>query len=174
MWRWFPCKAYAVLLIVFAALFVISLAQADDVIAGDMQPMPAIQWQDADGNTHQLNDTQGKPRILHFWAAWCIPCREEMPEMLQWRQDNPDIEVIALSLDQRIAQTKHFIRKNKLDMPALLLIEDADVFSVPVVPYTLFISEDGLLVGYYPGIAPWNVSGFTESVRSLFRGNDDS
>lgn len=76
--------------------------------------------------------------------------------------------MLALSLDQKIAQTKYFIKKYKLDMPALQLNEDdGDALGVPVVPYTLFVSADNRLLGTYPGIAPWLEADFTESVREL-------
>ena len=136
----------------------------------DKQPLPDIRWQDVDGKTHHLKDSHGKPRLLHFWAAWCIPCRKEMPEMLTWQAENPDILVIPLSLDQRMAQTKHFIKKNKLDMPAFLVNEDdRDALSIPAVPYTIFVSSDGLFSGDLYGIAPWEDDAFTKSVHQQLK-----
>jgi len=159
-------------LVFITALLLLSVHQfsrADEIQAGDNQPLPDIRWQDADGNTHHLNESNGKPRLLHFWASWCIPCREELPEMLAWQNENRDILVIPLSLDQRMAQTKHFVKKNNLPMSPLLINEDdSNALSIPVVPYTIFVSSDGLFVGHYYGIAPWLNKSFSSQVRGQF------
>ena len=145
-----------------------TLAQAE-LKTGDGLPMPQVRWQSADGGTHHLNQQSSKAKILHFWAAWCVPCRKEMPEMLTWKKENPDIEVIPLSLDNRMAQAKHFIKKNQLDMAPLLVNEDdSDALNIPVLPYTIFVSADGRLLGYYAGMAPWTKNEFADQVRSLF------
>jgi len=150
------------------ALFCIcSLAQAE-IDAGDNQPMPELRWVDGQGEEHRLSEMTDKPKLLHFWAAWCIPCRKEMPEVVQWQKDNLQIDVLALSLDQKIAQTKYFLKKYKIDMSALLLNEDdSDALGVPVVPYTIFVSKDNRFLGSLPGVAPWLEADFTEEVRRL-------
>lgn len=148
-------------------LCVCGFAQAE-IDAGDNQPMPELRWVDVAGQEHRLSEMTDKPKLLHFWAAWCIPCRKEMPEVVQWQKENPQIDVLALSLDQKIAQTKYFLKKYKIDMPALLLNEDdSDALGVPVVPYTIFVSQDNRFLGSLPGVAPWLEAGFTEEVRSL-------
>ncbi|MDH3342609.1 MAG: TlpA family protein disulfide reductase, partial [Gammaproteobacteria bacterium] len=93
--------------VVLLVLSICHISYASDIKPGDNQPMPNIHWQDADEKTHQLNDTNGKPRLLHFWAAWCFPCREELPDMLEWKKKNSDIVMIPLSLDERMAQAKY-------------------------------------------------------------------
>lgn len=144
-----------------------SLAQAE-IDAGDNQPMPELRWLDGAGNQQRLSEMTDKPKLLHFWAAWCIPCRKEMPEVVEWQKQNPQIDVLALSLDRKIAQTKYFLKKYKIDMPALLLNEDdGDALGVPVVPYTILVSRDNRFLGSLPGVAPWLDAGFTEEVRRL-------
>jgi len=155
-------------LAVLIALFCIcSFAQAE-IDVGDNQPMPELRWVDGQGEEHRLSEMTDKPKLLHFWAAWCIPCRKEMPEVVQWQKNNPQIDVLALSLDQKIAQTKYFLKKYKIDMPAFLLNEDdSDALGVPVVPYTIFVSQDNRFLGSLPGVAPWLEAGFTEEVHRL-------
>ena len=144
-------------------------SHADEIHPGDHQPLPDIRWQDVSGNTHHLKDSNGKPRLLHFWAAWCIPCRKEMPEMLKWQEENSDILVIPLSLDQRMAQAKNFVKKNKLAMsPLLINKDDSDALGIPVVPYTVFVSADGLFAGHLYGMAPWENNEFANQVSQQF------
>lgn len=89
--------------------------------------------------------------------------------MLQWQAANPDLQVIPLSLDQRMAQTRYFIRKYKLDMsPLLLNKDDHDTLKIPALPYTLFVSAEGHVLARLIGIATWHDAQFSATVRSLF------
>lgn len=141
---------------------------ANEIKSGNNKPIANISWQDADGNTHHLKDSNGKPRLLHFWAAWCFPCRAELPEMLEWQKKNSDIPIIPLSLDERMAQAKYFIKKYQLEMTPLLINEDdSDTLDIPALPYTIFISADGMVSGYLYGAASWDDT-FTALVKKQF------
>ena len=153
--------------LLICVLCCLPLAAVAEPVKADNSPMlPNIKWQDTEGKTHHLHDSQGQPRVLHFWAAWCDPCREEMPDLLKWKQANPDIKMIPLSLDQRMAQAKHFIKKYDLPMAPLLLDKkDSAALSIPVLPFTVFVHADGQPVGHHAGIAPWNDPAFRHEVR---------
>ncbi|MFC1588863.1 TlpA family protein disulfide reductase [Pseudomonadota bacterium] len=90
---------FPLMMFITSLLFVTSqFAFANEIKNGNGQALPDIRWQDAEGNSHHLKDSNGKPRLLHFWAAWCFPCRTELPEMLEWIEKNTDIEIIRLVL----------------------------------------------------------------------------
>ncbi|MCP4332766.1 MAG: TlpA family protein disulfide reductase [Gammaproteobacteria bacterium] len=147
---------YRLLVAVILRLFFAQSVFAADIQPGDNQILPNIRWTDEIGITHYLKDSAGKPRLLHFWAAWCIPCRQEMPDILTWQERNRGTLVIPLSLDQRMAQARYFINRNNLEIaPLLVNADDSKALGVPVVPYTIFVSADGRYVGHYSGIAPW-------------------
>jgi len=54
-----------------------------------------------DGSGHQLQDYQGKWLIVNFWAEWCTPCREEIPELNQlYREKHQNnLTLIGISFD---------------------------------------------------------------------------
>ena len=160
-------------LLIFATLVLIiynSGCLAEEIQPGTRQPLPDIRWQDADGNTHHLHDSHGKPRVLHFWASYCIPCRKEMPELIQWQSQNSDILLIPLSLDRRMVVARNFLISNNLLIPPLLVNDtDSSTLEIPVLPYTLFVTADGLFAGQIYGMAPWLESGFSAKVLTMYK-----
>lgn len=72
-------------------------------------PAPDFMWKSFDGSTHQLKELSGHVVVLHFWASWCPPCREEFPKMLKAATDNPDMRFIAISSDADAQKAQNFI-----------------------------------------------------------------
>lgn len=80
------------------------------------------------GKEIQLRDYRGKPVLLNFWATWCVPCREEMPELEEVYRGHKGngLVVLAVSVDdERVAK----------DIPEFLKAGDPRVgaYSFPVV-----------------------------------------
>src|SRR5262249_19812715 len=66
-----------------------------------------------DGNTIKLSNYRGKVLILDFWATWCPPCRQEIPQLVrisnQFRAKG--VEVVGLHIDDQGRSTPQQIRK---------------------------------------------------------------
>ena len=59
-----------------------------------------LSFKDADGMPVAMAKYQGKPLILNFWATWCAPCVEEMPELSQWQQESGDkLNIVGIGID---------------------------------------------------------------------------
>src|SRR5262249_17926078 len=60
--------------------------------AGDLvgRPFPAVPLVDMDGNPRSIDDYAGRPLVVNFWAANCVPCRTEMPSLEQLHQQYGD------------------------------------------------------------------------------------
>ena len=72
-------------------------AEADDPALPDM---PALQVTTLDGHAWDLADQRGKWVVVNYWATWCAPCREEMPELSALASMREHIEVIGLAYEE--------------------------------------------------------------------------
>jgi peroxiredoxin len=63
---------------------------------------PNFSLKDPTGKTIELKQLRGKPVLLNFWATWCAPCREEMPELELLYREHKDkgLVVLAVSMDE--------------------------------------------------------------------------
>jgi len=67
------------------------------------EPAPEVRAKLLDGATQfQVSANRGKVTIINFWAAWCAPCREEMPAIDAYykKHQNSGLEVLAISMDE--------------------------------------------------------------------------
>lgn len=54
---------------------------------------------DADGKSHSLADYRGKWLIVNFWATWCPPCLEEIPDLVAIKEARKDVEAIGIAME---------------------------------------------------------------------------
>lgn len=56
-------------------------------------------WQDQHGNRITRDSLQGQRLVVNYWAQWCAPCREELPELNRLAEDFPQARVIGIDFD---------------------------------------------------------------------------
>jgi len=116
--------------------------------------LPKVTQIDAEALKNLLKPN-GKPLLINFWATWCVPCREEFPDLVKISADFKDkIDLITVSLDD-LAEIKRdvpkFLAEMKLDAPAYLLKTPDEGAAISVVskdwqgglPFTIFINATG-------------------------------
>ena len=70
-------------------------------------PTPRLRWIDFElptshGSTWSSAAVENQVVILNFWAPWCLPCRTEIPYLIEIQmRDNPAIVIIGIAIDQR-------------------------------------------------------------------------
>ena len=103
---------------------------------------------DTQGKAHALKQYMGKPLIVNFWATWCEPCREEMPEISELASTHPQVAVIGLAIDEAPA-VHEFSQGTPVSYPLLIAenegmpLDEALGNNKGVLPYTVIISPQG-------------------------------
>jgi thiol-disulfide isomerase/thioredoxin len=105
-----------------------------------------------------LSQYKGKVIVANFWATWCPPCREEMPELSEFQNEMRDHNVVVLGIAiDEMALVKAFNDNEPVDYP-LLVAEDEGMQlssqlgnSKGVLPYTVIIDQQGHVVKTYFG-----------------------
>ena len=112
-----------------------------------------FEMEDQFGNVHRLDDYKGKVIFLNFWATWCGPCRNEMPEIQmlyeEYAAQGENAEVGEGSREEITA----FMEENGYTYP-VLMDETGEMFSyygISAFPTTFMIDRDGNVYGYVSG-----------------------
>lgn len=121
------------------------------------QPAPAFSGPDPDGKTISLQDYQGRPVIINFWATWCAPCRQEMVVLQAAYEAHKatGLAILAVSEDQqdRIETVQAYW--TALGLTFLLLLDPdgsvAGLYSVFFLPSTVFVHPSGAVVAVHFG-----------------------
>ncbi len=131
---------------------------------------PALDFKlkDLDGQTHSLAAYQGQTIFLNFWAAWCPPCRQEMPSMQRFFQtiDKKKYVLLAVNVGQDLKTIKNFARENGYTFP-ILLDQDQKVarqYRVQAFP-TTFIIKNGKVIGRFVGGREWELKELLNEIK---------
>src|ERR1700688_3490571 len=66
----------------------------------DPDPAPEFKLKDLAGRDLSLEKSRGKVILLNFWATWCGPCREEIPDLIELQRKYKDrLQIIGFSVD---------------------------------------------------------------------------
>ena len=123
-----------------------------------------FEMEDQFGNVHRLDDYKGKVIFLNFWATWCGPCRNEMPEIQMLYEEyaaqgeNAEVAVIGVAGpgmggEGSREEITAFMEENGYTYP-VLMDETGEMFSyygISAFPTTFMIDRDGNVYGYVSG-----------------------
>jgi thiol-disulfide isomerase/thioredoxin len=110
---------------------------------------------DLAGKERSLTEFKGKVVLVDFWATWCGPCRDELPDLKRLHQDfaSKGLVIIGVSLDTlSAAAVADYARENKIEY-LLLHAPDGVPAPWPVrgLPTAWLIDRQGLVVRKYSG-----------------------
>ncbi len=145
-------------------------AEVEALRAGDMRKLlvqsepvaaPDVTFTGADGNETTLAASNGRVRLVNFWATWCAPCRQEMPALdrLQQARGGSDFEVITIATGRNSPDAiVGFLNEAGVTLPTALDPKSAlaQAMDVPGLPVTVLLDRDGTEVARLLGGAAWD------------------
>jgi thiol-disulfide isomerase/thioredoxin len=123
----------------------------------------------SDGTTSvHLASYRGRVVLLNFWATWCGPCIMEMPSLLELHHDQPNLAVLAISIDEDPDAYRNFLVRRHVD---LVTVRDpgqnvAKLYRTEMWPETYVIDRNGVIRRKFVGAQDWS----SPEVRAFLKG----
>ena len=112
-----------------------------------------------DGAEVSLSQFYGQPVLINFWASWCLPCREEMPELVRSYEDHKAEGLMILGVNLTYSDTlpdaQAFASEFNITFPILLDKDGAvaeRLYRIPGVPTSIFVNRDGMIERIQVGV----------------------
>ncbi len=137
-----------------AGAWVATMRYAPQAVAPQaVAPLWQMQFADLQGQPQPMSQWRDQVLVLNFWASWCAPCREEMPDFESLRQQyaNKGVEFVGIAIDNKENVSK-FIKSMPVTYP--ILIGEGAAHSLArqlgnssgALPFTLVIDRTGKIV----------------------------
>jgi len=137
--------------------------------ATNPQPMPPFLLNDLSGQEISTANWRGKVVLLNFWATWCPPCRDEIPEMIELSKRFRDhLQIVGVSMDDGPSgDVRQFAREMGINYPIVMGSEtlSSEYGGVPALPTSFVVNTDGRIVQKHEGLYP--IDRYDSEVRSL-------
>ncbi len=134
---------------------------------------PDFSLKDLNGKTVSLEDYAGKVVLIEFWATWCPPCRESIPEMegLFEKMLDRDLVVLGVSVDEGSSapeKVKAFAERYNIGYTVLLDSGEASrKYRITSIPAIFIIDRNQKIVKKYEGFMPGMGKELERQISSL-------
>lgn len=106
------------------------------------------------GKAFRLSELRGRPVVIHYWATWCVPCKQDMKllSQLQGRYKADGLTLVGINVDAQRSDVEAYLRENRLTWTQLF--EDGGLessrlstaFGVQTLPTMMLIDKTGTVV----------------------------
>ncbi|WP_028300722.1 TlpA disulfide reductase family protein [Oceanospirillum beijerinckii] len=135
-----------------------------------VQNLPDIQLPTLQGQAVNLSK-QKQPLIINLWASWCAPCLREMPALVYFAQQNPELTVWLVNAGESSITVENFVRNNPdLALPDNMLVLDPNQqlmqhFNAPGLPVTLAFNQGRLIDSHIGELNPARLQAMAQQIQ---------
>jgi peroxiredoxin len=127
-----------------------------------------------DGKTISLQSLRGKVVLLDFWATWCGPCIQALPELKEIRKKfaTRPFELISISVDREKKKLEDFVKANEMTWPQYFdegTRVAKDAFGVATFPSYFVLDAEGVVTYVTRGYSPATAARLTAAVEKAFK-----
>ena len=189
---WTPARGLATVLV--AALIVIGACRSDvntnlklalpgSTVSGTASKVVPQDFDvpTLDGRTFKLSEYRGKVVVVDFWATWCPPCREEVPQLVRLAEQNRTrgIEVIGLHIDDQGRSPQSAIKRfiSQYEINYTVGMASNEMFTAylgtveDTIPQTLVFDRKGNAVAHFVGYDQSHARKLDEAVNLALAGS---
>jgi thiol-disulfide isomerase/thioredoxin len=121
--------------------------------SADWTTLTQATLKDLDGQPVKWDFTKGKVTVVNFWATWCAPCKEEVPDLVRLQREGAakNVQVVGVGID-----TPDKMRPFAASMQVNYPLMDASVGGIDLskamgnkvgaLPFTLVFAPDGTVI----------------------------
>ncbi|MGN6532480.1 MAG: TlpA family protein disulfide reductase [Ginsengibacter sp.] len=110
------------------------------------QSLPDFNFRDIDGKEINLKDLKGKPIVINFWFAGCIPCIAELPELNALNEKYKNSGVIFLSMTfEKKSKVIYFLKQHPFSFIPIPEVKEYCDNMTDLYPLTLFVDKNGII-----------------------------
>lgn len=119
-------------------------------------------------------DLKKKGYVINFWATWCIPCKEELPDLslLKSKIKKYNINVLTISIDKKdIKDQLIFLSKNGASNLDHFFDKEMKIFKalkLRGIPTTIIVDQNNFVISKHEGILKWGEDEIINKIKSLF------
>jgi peroxiredoxin len=139
------------------------------------KPAPDFNLELVEGKRFHLADSKGKVVVLDFWATWCGPCLQAMPQVERATAEfkDQDVRLVAVNLQETALQVKALLDRQKLKLTVALDRDGvvADKYKAVAIPQTVIIDRDGKVARLFVGGGPHLEDQIRQALKSVLAGD---
>ena len=167
-----PARTASALRIVACAAFAVVAGTASSAIAPATQA-PDFTLHAMSGPNLRLKEQRGRVVMVNFWATWCAPCRQEMPQLnrLYEKYRASGFVLLGVNVDDDTSKAAEVAKKLGLTFPVLLDTDKkvSKLYDLSTMPSTVIIDRDGKVRYVHRGYLAGYEDNYEKQIRELLK-----
>ena len=133
----------------------------------------AFNLPDLKDQMHSLEDYRGKVVLVNFWASWCPPCIQEMPELERLKETfaSESFEILAVNVGEQKFRVWKFVKLLDFDLPVLLDTRKQlfEAWDMTVLPTSFLLDGNGRIRYWVQSTPQWDSEETLSLIRELLQ-----